>query len=198
MAQFEIAHSLTKKIEGGYANDKDDKGGETYRGIARNYFPNWPGWKYVDAVKIKYQYKNQITFALDNDPDVQMLIKNFYRLEFWNNIKGDLITDQRIANEVYDNAVQMGVEQSGIYLQRTINILNRNQDPKFYTDLKIDGNIGQVTLSAMDKCIKLNGATRVLNIINGFQFKHYLELMEKNPVNEKYIGWFDRVEVIWN
>ena len=37
MAEFETAYYLTNKIEGGYANDQDDKGGETYRGIARNF-----------------------------------------------------------------------------------------------------------------------------------------------------------------
>ena len=40
MANFEEAYKKTSDFEGGYVNDEDDAGGETYRGIARNF------WKY--------------------------------------------------------------------------------------------------------------------------------------------------------
>ena len=39
------------KREGFYNNDPDDMGGETYRGVARNYHPQWEGWAIVDARK---------------------------------------------------------------------------------------------------------------------------------------------------
>lgn len=191
MADFETSYYLTNKIEGGYANDKDDKGGETYRGVARNFHPKWEGWKIID------EYKKHRNFPgiLDTLPALQLKVKQFYLKEFWNKIKGDLIPDQRIANEVYDNAVNLGVPKSGEYLQRTINILNRNK--KSYQDIKVDSIIGPITIAALNTAIKVNGVTRVLNVINGFQMKHYVERMEEDPTQEKYIGWFDRVEVIW-
>lgn len=34
--------------EGGYANVLGDKGGETYMGISRVYWPSWPGWPVID------------------------------------------------------------------------------------------------------------------------------------------------------
>ena len=37
--------------EGGYVDDRDDRGGETYRGISRNNFPDWKGWKKIDGFK---------------------------------------------------------------------------------------------------------------------------------------------------
>ena len=40
MANFSDAYALTSAHEGGYVNDPVDRGGETYRGIARRYFPN--------------------------------------------------------------------------------------------------------------------------------------------------------------
>ncbi len=196
MADFETAYYLTNKVEGGYVNDPDDKGGETYRGIARKFHPDWDGWIIFD--KEKESSSSSLSSRLDGNPVLQAKIQKFYLNEYWNKVNGDLIPEQRIANEVYDNAVNMGYKQSSEYLQRTINILNRNQKEDFYKDIKVDGNIGPGTIEALKQCLKLNGAKRVLNVINGFQFKHYLELMEKNPVNEKYIGWFDRVEVIWN
>jgi lysozyme family protein len=35
---------FTLRNEGYYVNDKDDSGGETYRGISRVNFPKWAGW----------------------------------------------------------------------------------------------------------------------------------------------------------
>ncbi len=204
MADFETAYYLTNKVEGGYVDDPDDRGGMTYRGIARKFHPDWDGWRVVDrywgslTMAQRKDTNKHMNKCLDKDEELQELVKLFYQEEFWNTIKGDVIPDQRIANEVYDNAVNMGVEQSGKYLQRTINILNRNQNPKYYKDIKVDGDIGTKTISALHLCVNLNGSKRVLNVINGFQIKHYLELMEKNPVNEKYIGWFDRVEIVWS
>ena len=48
MAKFQIAEAITGRNEGGYANNSADTGGETYAGIARNYWPKWQGWKYID------------------------------------------------------------------------------------------------------------------------------------------------------
>ena len=51
MADFRTAYYLTMGHEGGYNNDPDDVGGETYKGIARNYHASWEGWKIVDMYK---------------------------------------------------------------------------------------------------------------------------------------------------
>jgi lysozyme family protein len=52
MADFKQAHSIVMNNEGGYANDPSDRGGETYKGISRNNFPNWKGWKLIDLHKL--------------------------------------------------------------------------------------------------------------------------------------------------
>ena len=196
MPIFKHAYDLTNKVEGGYANDPDDKGGETYRGIARLKHPNWRGGFRIDEVKLLTSDAKAISTMLDSDKNLQKIVKEFYLQEFWSRINGDLFPDQRIVNEVYDNAVNMGIEKSSELLQRTINVLNRNQ--KDYLDVKVDKEIGRRTIMALEDCIKHNGVQRILNVLNGYQIKHYLECMERNPVNEKYRGWFDRVEVVWS
>ena len=35
MADFRLAYKKIEAAEGGYVNDPDDKGGETYKGISR-------------------------------------------------------------------------------------------------------------------------------------------------------------------
>ena len=51
MASFKEAWEETSAVEGGYVDDDDDRGGETYRGVARNFHPDWPGWDRIDAAK---------------------------------------------------------------------------------------------------------------------------------------------------
>lgn len=41
MAEFNIAFQKTLTHEGGYVNDPEDSGGETYKGISRNNHKNW-------------------------------------------------------------------------------------------------------------------------------------------------------------
>lgn len=53
MADFDKAYFRTCKFEGGYANDKNDSGGETYKGISRVHNPKWGGWKIIDSYKKK-------------------------------------------------------------------------------------------------------------------------------------------------
>jgi len=52
MNNYLIAIIKVLKSEGGHANDPDDGGGETYRGIARKFWPQWAGWKIIDAAKM--------------------------------------------------------------------------------------------------------------------------------------------------
>ena len=51
MADFDLAYAPVAKWEGGWTHDSGDKGGETYAGIARAFFPDWPGWHFIDAAK---------------------------------------------------------------------------------------------------------------------------------------------------
>lgn len=42
-ADFNIAYNPVRTFEGDWCNVPGDKGGETYAGIARAFFPDWPG-----------------------------------------------------------------------------------------------------------------------------------------------------------
>jgi lysozyme family protein len=45
MADFKQAYQLVLQNEGGYVNDPNDPGGETYKGVARNIYivTGWGG-----------------------------------------------------------------------------------------------------------------------------------------------------------
>lgn len=103
MASFDIAIPIILKHEGGYSNLSSDKGGETYRGIARKWNPNWSGWKTIDAKKpIKY---NAIL------PELEPSVKAYYKDVYWDNSLSN-INNQGIANVMFDSKVQSGAYAS--------------------------------------------------------------------------------------
>lgn len=108
MANFNLAFERTKKFEGGYVNDKSDRGGETYVGIARNFHPNWRGWVIIDQQKSKPNFPANLKECKELEP----LISSFYKSIFWDAVWGDKIIKQNVADDLYDTAVNMGVGMS--------------------------------------------------------------------------------------
>lgn len=113
MANFKISWLKTRVHEGGYVNDPKDNGGETYRGISRKNFPNWPGWK--EVIKSK-RLRGDIILTLES------LVEQFYIDNFWNPIKGNEIINQKVADELFDSSVNMGIHEAVILTQRSLNI----------------------------------------------------------------------------
>ena len=69
-SDFEKSLTFVLSAEGGYANNKNDKGGETYKGVARNYNPHWGGWVQIDLVKESGVINHQeLTRLLDLDSE---------------------------------------------------------------------------------------------------------------------------------
>lgn len=52
MSDFIKIHTATMGNEVGYANNPAGVGGKTYKGITSKYWSKWPGWKFVDGVKV--------------------------------------------------------------------------------------------------------------------------------------------------
>ena len=192
MADFEIAFDETMQFEGGYANDPDDKGGETYRGISRKYHGTWPGWKIIDEFKTR----SPQTFSeeLDKHSALQEQVKTFYRETFWRAIHGGELTDQHIANELFDTGVNQGSATAVKYLQESLNLLNRNQ--KNYPDIQIDGTMGSQTLESLAQFIELETgrSDALLKLLNLFQGFRYVERARQDPTQRKFMrGWLTRV-----
>lgn len=188
MRLFDIAFEELIGIEGGYSDDPDDRGGETYKGISRNNWAGWAGWDIIDLAKEK---ESDFPKCLDENTALRILTKAFYEQEFWNKIKLNEIEqlDKLIALELFDTSVNQGTKTAAIYLQESLNLLNRNQ--KDYKDIRVDGSIGNITLTVL----KANKRKyNILKCLNGLQFDKYYRLAKSNPVQEKYFnGWLNRV-----
>lgn len=188
MADFSDGFERTSAHEGGYVNDPVDRGGETYRGIARVHHPDWSGWKRVDAMRGKRGFPK----ALDSDGTLQKAVKAFYKKAYWDRFDGDDIPDQALANELYDTAVNMGVRRSVRFLQSSLNLLNRNQ--RDYADLVVDGWFGGKTLNTLSVLLRKDrGSDALVKMMNIQQGARYVEIMAGDARQERFArGWIKR------
>jgi lysozyme family protein len=129
MADFIPAFEAMLKNEGGYVlhNVAGDRGGMTYAGIARNMNPHWSGWAFIDS-------KQEVPAHV---------VRDFYKPAFWDNIGGDQLVHQSIAENIFDFQVNtgkparvlaqlvVGVTPDGSFGQRTIDALNAQDPEKF-------------------------------------------------------------------
>ncbi len=172
MANFQKALNRVLLHEGGYVNDPDDRGGETYKGIARNIHPKWTGWLVIDSRKILSNFPG----VLDELPQLQQLVAKFYYENFWLTIQGDRINSQLIAESIFDFCVNAGIRTGVSIAQHAINV-------------KPDGIIGPVTLQ------KLNSMNMELFLASFTVAKiaRYVHLVKIRPVNQKFFfGWVRR------
>ncbi|MBS2100714.1 glycoside hydrolase family 108 protein [Carboxylicivirga linearis] len=198
MARFEKAFEKTLKHEGGYSNHPKDKGGETYKGIARNFWPDWGGWRIIDQLKSKYPNGN--LFAnLDGSIDLNEFVESFYRYHFWDKLNC-VHMPQEIADELFDTSVNMGIGYGAKCLQNALNKLNRNQ--KDYPDLIVDGGIGNKSIDALEAYFDTSrfGSRNkekltmwLLKWMNYYQLKKYDEITNRNLEQEIFVpGWTER------
>ena len=107
MAKFDKEFDKVILAEGGYVNDPDDAGGETYLGISRKNNPKWVGWEVIDDIKKKYGTKN-ITSRLKKDVALTNRAKLLYKQNYWDVLELDDIPSQGIAHQLFDTCVNCG------------------------------------------------------------------------------------------
>lgn len=162
MADFLPAYERMIKNEGGYKLHAvaDDRGGQTYAGISRRNWPSWPGWKDIDAGR---------------EPEAD-LVRRFYRIQFWEPIKGDAISSQQVAQTVFDFAVNAGVRTAVILAQTVLGTTP-------------DGKLGPKTLAAINAFdAELFMARYALAKI-----ARYAEIVRRDRTQSKFLlGWINR------
>ncbi len=187
---YEITISGPRSHEGGFGKNQFDSGGTTYFGIARNHHPDWEGWYIIDS-QIKIYGKPNPIFK---DRKLAYLVKHFYFKEFWENPRLDEVAPIFPAGaiEMFDTGINCGTGTAVKMLQKTLNLMNRRAT--YWPDIKVDHGIGPVTLGTLKTCLVIRGKARTYNILNYYQAKYYIDLMEAAPQKyEEFIGWFNRV-----
>ncbi len=88
MADFNAAIVKTLAREGGakYTDDPDDPGGATKYGISQRAYPD---------------------LNIRNITEAE--VRDIYKRDYWDRIRGDEIKSQIVAENIFDTAVNMGV-----------------------------------------------------------------------------------------
>lgn len=130
MALFRPALKKVLAYEGGYANDKDDAGGETYKGIARRFHSTSIMWKEIDKIKssIKGNINSDmsrvktINKLLESNDIVTKEVERIYKKEYWDVLHLDEMRSEKIAYQLFETAVNMGVSAAIKLAQKTLNV----------------------------------------------------------------------------
>jgi len=179
---FDRCLELVLQYEGTYANDPDDPGGETYKGITRRDHPDWPGWEIIDPRKGQDDFPD----LLESMAALQSLLEDLYQRTYWLRTKCDQLPDP-IDLLVFDTAVNMGPQKACRFLQQAVNKLQGQ------ALLREDGIIGKKTLAAVTS---LNPAKRkeIISYFLELREKRYHGLAQSKPRMKKFLkGWLNRV-----
>lgn len=160
--------------EGGYVDHPADRGGAT-------------NWGITVAIARTHGYDGPMK-ALP-----RATARQIYRQDYWEK-PGFTALDAlapALAAELFDTGVNMGTGVAIGFLQRALNALNRNgQD---FPDLRIDRQLGPVTLSAARRFLALRGAKGedvLRKAVEALQGERYIALAEARPANEAFLyGW---------
>ena len=142
-------------------------------------------WAHIDGHKQHPEFRRDPNSVINHDMLAPMVC-SFYRKEFWNKIKGDDIPSQKIANYLYDIAVNKGVKDSSTYLQIGCGISNRGG--RDWPDIKPDGNIGNKTIDALTAWIDKRGEWPCLLLLGANILAHWQSQAIKHPSQEEFIN----------
>lgn len=164
--------------EGGYSDHPADRGGPTR-------------WGVTEQVARAFGYAGDMR-ALPRDTAVKIYVQRY-----WSAPGFDRLAERypRLANELFDIGVNMGVGVAGRFLQRCLNAFN--QEGAHYADVTADGAIGALTLHALDLYRQRRGEEGgevLLEAVRSLRGARYIEISESRPKNEAFTyGWFRRM-----
>lgn len=131
----------------------DGENGLTYFGIYESAHPNWKGWRivksYLELDEDWQQYKttndeNDLHLALKksskilaNVSDLNFLVEDFYKKEFFDKMKLDLVKSEHKQLELMCFAINVGVKPCVKKLQELLGVT-------------VDGIIGTNTINALN------------------------------------------------
>ncbi|GAA6213043.1 hypothetical protein NBRC116602_27840 [Hyphomicrobiales bacterium 4NK60-0047b] len=162
--RFQIALAHVLKVEGGWSNHKDDKGGPTFKGITLNTYQ-----KAKREGLLSQAVENEIE-ALRNLTSDQ--IEKIYKAFYWKKA-GCQYFPFSIAIALFDAAVNHGPTRAVKLLQSTIGA-------------EVDGEVGPETISLAKK----DTLKATLNNFISVRRAHYKQLKQFNIFGR---GWLNRL-----
>lgn len=185
MASIQKSMQLLKQLE--FSNDNSKllhknkfEDGLTYYGIYQSAHPTWKGWDIINKYLKNEPDLKKCSLILANVSDLNKMVVEFYKREFWDKAQLDLVNSQKIADEIFLFGVNVGMKTSIKIAQRLVNVL-------------VDGIVGQKTINALNSFNE-----SVFDIkFDELEKEHYDKIIEAKPhlvINKK--GWYNRADLI--
>ena len=153
MANFLLAIDKILENEGLLSNDPDDTGKLTKYGISQKTYPN----------------KDIVNLSLDR-------AKELYKRDYWDKVKGDAIYSQKVAESIFDFAVNGGVATSSKLAQRVVGADD-------------DGIIGSNTIAMINSFSE----EKFIPLFTIEKIKRYRKICLNDPTQKKFFfGWVSR------
>jgi lysozyme family protein len=169
---------------GGWVNDPDDPGKETYRDISRRFNPNWEGWAILD----KYEKKDN--YALLGNEALQKLVFEFYYKEHWSRHSLQDVQDYEMALSIFDCSILCGYTLAPVWAQDCLNVLNDRAS--LWPDTEVDGWIGAETVGIINLCAQIRKPA-FMALYEAMRLSYHIQNAKANVKLEKYMnGWIRR------
>lgn len=173
-----IASELVERLigrEAGYVDHPSDRGGETIWGI-------------TVATARRYGYRG-LMFQMPRSEAARIYTERYL---IATGIIDVIAYSAIIAEELFDTGVNMGVTWPAVFLQRSLNALNRRG--RDYANVKVDGDIGPATLGALSAYLRVrqaqDGEGVLLKALNILQGGRYFDITPEDDQNEDFFfGW---------
>lgn len=125
---FNEAIGFILKAEGGFVNNKNDRGGMTYKGICRKNYPELKIWKAVDELLACNTLIKEMNKELSLYSDKE--IRDVYYNNYWKPCNCDALK-YPVDIIIFDTAINMGPERAKSFLEGTndpVKILQKRVD----------------------------------------------------------------------
>lgn len=139
---------------------------ESFAGILRTSYPDWPGWNEIEKAKKETSFPDALK-AIESD--LQEKANAHYRRNFYNELKIDQIEDESIALELFEGGCTVGRTLAVRTLQHAFNMVI---NPEWEVKTTEDGIMSE----------------RFVNRLNEFENKKYLRMTYTISMGAIYIS----------
>lgn len=168
----EIIEGLIDR-EGGFVDHPHDRGGATRFGITERRARAEP-----------YGYEGEMSDL------PRELAHRIYRDDYVDAVGFDKVLriSEPVGVELIDTGVLMGPGTAVGFLQRALNVFNR--DERDFSDIEVDGIAGSRTREALKRYLHTRAALGELvlvHVLNGLQQEALIEIAENDPRQETFV-----------
>lgn len=188
MANFNASYEILLRLEfnspANALHKNKCESGLTFMGIYESANPAWSGWPRVKSELNRLGYRGagdaeilrRASINLYNDEGLKAAAAAFYRAKFWDALRADEVKSQKIADEIFCFAVNVGIKAAVRVAQQLVGVVN-------------DGIAGDQTVAAINKFDE----ERFDKLFDRAELEYYNKLIEKNPRLKIYAnGWRNR------